>query len=273
METFSEREGLHPIPVMQLDSIDAQLKNRLWNVLSVYYFTNISFEDSRGRDFIESIWIDYLNIPIDDMPYHWRDTRESIKKYIFNCKWNYVYDLLEYVANSHHYAHNQRVFINQCNIALEKHNSAWRFVNKTITCITSREEIAEIEMACSKPFPPIKEHMNKSLAHLSDRESPDYRNSIKESISAVESLCQRLTGKDKATLGDAVKLLDAKIDIHPCLKTAFDKLYGYTSNADGIRHALLDKDKIEFEDAKFMLVVCSAFINYAISKASKVGLI
>jgi hypothetical protein len=33
------------------------------------------------------------------------------------------------------------------------------------------------------------------------------------------------------------------------------------------------EDSIEFiEEAKFMLVACSAFVNYLISKASKVGL-
>jgi hypothetical protein len=50
----------------------------------------------------------------------------------------------------------------------------------------------------------------------------------------------------------------------PSLKRAFDKLYGYTSDADGIRHALLEEDSVTFEQAKFMLVVCSAFTNCAI---------
>ena len=50
----------------------------------------------------------------------------------------------------------------------------------------------------------------------------------------------------------------------PSPKGAFDKLYGYTSDADGIRHALLEEDKVTFEQAKFMLVVCSAFTNYVI---------
>jgi hypothetical protein len=32
----------------------------------------------------------------------------------------------------------------------------------------------------------------------------------------------------------------------------------------GIRHALLEKEQVGFDDAKFMLVVCSAFVNYVI---------
>jgi hypothetical protein len=49
------------------------------------------------------------------------------------------------------------------------------------------------------------------------------------------------------------------------LKGSFDKLYGYTSDADGVRHGLLEKDSVTFEQAKVMLVVCSAFTNYVIS--------
>jgi len=58
--------------------------------------------------------------------------------------------------------------------------------------------------------------------------------------------------------------MESKRNLHPALKGAFDKLYGYTSDADGIRHALLEEDKVTFEQAKFMLVVCSAFTNYVV---------
>ncbi|MGQ9708742.1 MAG: AbiJ-NTD4 domain-containing protein, partial [bacterium] len=34
----------------------------------------------------------------------------------------------------------------------------------------------------------------------------------------------------------------------------------------------LDEPNLSFEDAKFMLVSCSAFINYLITKAAKAGI-
>jgi hypothetical protein len=49
-------------------------------------------------------------------------------------------------------------------------------------------------------------------------------------------------------------------------------MYGYTSDAQGIRHALMDEPNLSFEDAKFMLVSCSAFVNYLIAKAAKAGI-
>jgi hypothetical protein len=107
---------------------------------------------------------------------------------------------------------------------------------------------------------------------LSDREDPDYRNSIKESISAVESACQTITGERKATLGDALNRIETHMHLHGALKSGFKKLYGYTSDEDGIRHAILDEKDISFSDAKYMLVSCSSFTNYLIGKVAELGI-
>lgn len=107
---------------------------------------------------------------------------------------------------------------------------------------------------------------------MSDKTSPDYRNSIKESISAVEAICKLIAKKQNTTLGDALNIIERQglIALHPSLKKAFSNLYGYTSDADGIRHALKDeKINADFDEAKFMLVACSTFVNYLISKAAK----
>ena len=64
-----------------------------------------------------------------------------------------------------------------------------------------------------------------------------------------------------------IKELDKRgVIVHPALKAAFQKLYGYTSDASGIRHAgQLDGENATFDEANFMIVACSAFINYLVS--------
>jgi len=99
---------------------------------------------------------------------------------------------------------------------------------------------------------------------LQQNPNPDYRNSIKESISAVESLARKLSKDETGTLGNILKALEKSKKLHPALKSAFSSLYGYTSDADGIRHALLGESNLSKADARFMLICCSAFINYAI---------
>jgi hypothetical protein len=69
---------------------------------------------------------------------------------------------------------------------------------------------------------------------LSDRELPDYRNSIKESISAVENVVAKTVGVEKGTLGQLIKKLEDEINLQPTLRTAFSSLYGYTSDEGGI---------------------------------------
>lgn len=46
----------------------------------------------------------------------------------------------------------------------------------------------------------------------------------------------------------------------------FNNLYGYTSDESGIRHGGINFIDSPAEDARYMLVSCSAFINYLIEK-------
>jgi hypothetical protein len=176
--------------------------------------------------------------------------------------WSAVYDFVEFVASRQWSSKLNARF----NAVLEEHLSAYRFVGEILVPITSEEEITAVEQAMShgSQFKPAIAHLETALARLADRASPDYRNSIKESISAVEAVCQILTGDPKATLGQALK----KIGIHPALEKGFSAIYGYTSDADGIRHALLEDSTVDTDDAKFFLVSCSAFINYLIAKST-----
>lgn len=113
-------------------------------------------------------------------------------------------------------------------------------------------------------------HLQSALSLLADRRSPDYRNSIKESISAVESLCRTLARDDKTKFSDALKELDNKCYFHPALKQAFLQLYG---DSGGIRHALTnDSEHPLYADARFMLVTCSAFCNFLQTKVTEVTL-
>ncbi len=155
-----------------------------------------------------------------------------------------------------------------CNDVLERDNSAYRIINDQIVEITSEQEIQSIEeaMQATDKYNSVQQHLQAALKLMSDRQSPDYRNSIKESISAVESICKTVTNDDKATLGKALRLIDEKFGLHSALKESLSKLYGYTSDADGIRHAMMEESTLTFIDAKFMLVACTNFINYLLVK-------
>lgn len=282
MILFSQRKGLKPIKsVMQVDSMDNELRNGLWNALS-YYWDKMDASDhlssiDKMNYLFRFLWHNFFKKPIDTLDDRWSKTYQTIREYFFNCSWYEVYDFIEFIANNYGDEYDDatinKKFMEFCNSILERELSAYRFVNGKITQITSEEEISGIEGAleATKPLKPVAHHLKRALDLFADRKSPDYRNSIKESISAVEAICNLMVNNSKSTLGQALKEIEKKVELHPALKKAFDSLYGYTSDAEGIRHALLDESNLDFEDAKFMLVSCSAFINYLITKSSKAG--
>jgi hypothetical protein len=128
--------------------------------------------------------------------------------------------------------------------------------------ITDKYELEEVENALNSDER-YTNHSSKAAEYLRCRneKKSDYRNSIKESISAVEAVVRKET--DESTLGKGIERLENKgIKINKCLKEAFLKLYAYTNSEDGIRHAMMSDNDVSLAEAKFMLVACSAFINY-----------
>ncbi|MDH3236618.1 MAG: hypothetical protein OEQ29_24125 [Alphaproteobacteria bacterium] len=84
----------------------------------------------------------------------------------------------------------------------------------------------------------------------------------------------KLNGGGKDSLGKALKAIREKIGIHPSLEAGFQKIYGYTSDEGGNRHALLeDRAKVDQHDAVFMLGACASFVTYLIGKGRAAGLV
>ena len=217
------------------------------------YFLNQregNFQDGRMYHVVATTFIEDENNPW----YRKLDLVEFTIKYL---------DALDKTNGSNSYV--SRVFINQLNHEFERLNFAYRVVNTEIVEITSKEELAAVESSMQESPKNIRTHLNNALELYAQRPVGDYRNSIKESISAVEAFCREITGEN--TLGDALnKLKNTGLEIPTILKVAFEKLYAYTNQPDtGIRHALMDKDGTytpAAEEALFMLVSCSSFINY-----------
>ena len=187
----------------------------------------------------------------------------KFKGFFSDGEWFEVYNFIEHLAVNDKNKNRARQFRDDVNSVLQREVSAYRFVGEQVAQITDQLEIEAIDTALARESTAVSEQLHRALELLSDRGEPDYRNSIKEAISAVESEVRSTLGRKKGTLGQMLPELETRISLHPALKEAFSKLYGYTSDASGIRHALMDDSRTAtFEEAKFMLVACSAFINY-----------
>jgi soluble cytochrome b562 len=276
MPKFSEKYGYSSVEkAFQREVLSDGLRVAIWNILKITIWDRYDFHNedysSTSKEInllIKRIWIHFLNRDLDKLPRFRGNEQGSyaeLKKYFYECDWFKAYDFLEFIVIDATELLNSDA-INWINNTLEKHNAAYRIVETSVVEITDENEIEAIEVALNHPEKPVREHLNSALNKLSDKEVPDYRNSIKESISAVEAACRILTDNKSATLSDALKKVN---NLHPAMKQAFDKLYGYTSDASGVRHSLLDETTITYADAKFMLVTCSAFVSYLNTNLSK----
>jgi len=277
---FSERIGLVKVKTeIQLDYIDEELKNSLWNIVLKYILEPIRdkpyLSSSSYKNFIESLWFNHFKEPLDKIPYGTSNIKSHLRDRFFS--WNYfeIYDFIDFIVRIDNLPFQIDRFVDDCNYVLKRELSGYRFVNNELAPITSEIEIAGIENAIENSaingFIGVNLHLKNALNKLSDRQNPDYRNSIKESISAVESICQQITGDSNAELGKAIKKLKEILPIHGALEQGFIKLYGYTSDGDGIRHAMMEEDNLDQEDALYMLISCSSFVNYLMVKWNKLS--
>lgn len=276
--SFSKRKGLSPVKVtVQKDGMDDALRHGLWNALHLCIWERIEydhysrvFRSSNVYNLFRSYWLYLFKLPLDTLPQSISIALNQVRNHFFGCRWFEAYDFIEFTAQ---YCPNtiKDSYTHFCNDILRSELSAYRFVDSKLTDITSEEEIESIETAINSTtkYPGAKEHILTALEFLSDRKSPDYRNSIKESISAVESLCVSISDDPKASLGAALNAIERSHKLHPAFKKALSSLYGYTSDSNGIRHALLEESSVSYSDAKFMLVACSAFVNYVLGKSSE----
>ncbi|WP_303660649.1 AbiJ-NTD4 domain-containing protein, partial [Bacteroides caecimuris] len=143
------------------------------------------------------------------------------------------------------------------NKEFERHRYGYRLVKGTFIETTSNQEIGSIEHAISIANGNVQIHLRQALQSISpSNQTPDFRNSIKESISAVGSFLRENFGGQ--TLGDALNNMQKKRPnlLHRFIVQAIEKLYTYTNQSNtGIRHELLSHDYLpDHSDAIFMLV-------------------
>lgn len=259
---FNQRNG-HTLPLTELapDELTTDLRNSFWNEVTDWV------QSMNAGDLCHAIWKQYYKKPTDKIPYvhyhamdgyltAWAEVRANF----FNSNWSNVYDFLEFLLLADRYGELEKGLKR----VLSRELAPYRLINKQFVQITDPVELNSLSesMTYGDKFKPVSDHIKSALSHLSNRANPDYRNSIKESISAVEAMAKIISNKPKATLDDALKALGTSHALHGGLKNGYSNLYGYTNDANGIRHSLLSESNLTQADAKYFLISCSAFVNY-----------
>ncbi len=284
---FAKRYGFEPIEMpFQIDGLDDNLRRDMWNTFLICIYGNyeslLGYEKESLKSFFLVIWIQFFKKALDDFPYRDYELKSFFRTSIEKGNWTKVYELFEFILKLAEERSDFEGFFNVehfkdvLNDNLKCNNSAYTLVDNKFIPVTNETEISEIEktqsLANNYGLTGVHEHLRTALGLISMKPMPDLRNSIKESISMVEAISSTIEPTENS-LGKALKKLSKSQKINETLKAGFEKLYAYTNDKNGIRHALMLEEKIELEDARFFLISCSAFTNYLIEKARKENLL
>lgn len=268
--SFATRHGFAMEKPLQLTIMDDDLRHSIWNELDDFFkeIEELSkeyySEQGTFRTVMEVCWRDFFKQPVHmiDRVIYPIYKKEMIRDKYYNLPWYEVYSFLEFIAGLLSMFGDKRkaAFIEGCNYVLKRENSAYRFINDVLAPITSGLEIKSIEESLINEDEAAT-HISSALTMLANKKNDQSRESIAQSISAVEAKAKKVTGNKNATLSELCQ--KSKIlPNHPQARQALLNLYNYTSGEEGIRHALTDKSQpINPAWARFMLVTCSAFVN------------
>ena len=108
-------------------------------------------------------------------------------------------------------------------------------------------------------------HYLKALNFFNDIKNPDYENTIKEAICAVEACLISLYSPDisknfenciRTIIGNDTGKVPAP------LVESLIKLYGYRNNGIGVSHATNKGLKVSIKEAEFVISACADYITY-----------
>jgi hypothetical protein len=121
------------------------------------------------------------------------------------------------------------------------------------------DKVKSTEERLADQFMPARVHFAKARAFALGSHR-DAENSIKESVSAIESICKTFY-TDASTLGEALKMMKKDGSVSRMLIDVVEKFYAYANAEPAVRHGS-NKDSAVLEyDAELALHFAAAFIR------------
>ena len=274
--SFAEAEGKTKFPaILKWGEVDQRLRSALWTPIYLFLNSNIKLQTNSGDYYwdrpVSSIMLrDYLHRQhrfISDFKtsFYPRDSQlEDVKNLFSKADYVALFDYITFLVRDRDCPADLIASISR---ALEAPYSPYRLSidAKTIFPAIGQEQTKALErdvaIAFNSPFEGSKSHIEAALQSLGEA---DHRAVVRESIHAVESAVRDFTGDPNAVLSKALKSLVGDKSVHKALADAFDKLYAYSSDESGIRHALVfgENEKVGLDEAVFFLSACTAFVGF-----------
>jgi hypothetical protein len=149
---------------------------------------------------------------------------------------------------------------------LEDTRAAYRVVGGKIVPFASAEEhdqiVAAVDKAGEVGAIGARAHLMNAAGELTNGQ---WAKAVQECMAAVESAGRFISDEHSKELGPILSSLRTSgVITHGALAEALKKLYGYTSDEQGIRHSLVltDEANVSEREAFLMLGLCASFVTY-----------
>jgi hypothetical protein len=269
--TFGQREGVEQLPSQMLhDHISAELATYVYAIIydSMTNVGNYAKQVSSTWKPIMYEWhVRRLHQSVDSYSESHSIQSQRASAELFSKKYVRFYNFLQFVLSHSSCPLNLGAKIDR---ALQETQAGYRLIDGLFVRAASEEEADAIrlafQVAAAHSAQGPRAHLRGASTALS---SGAWGGAIRESISAVEAAA-KVVEPSADTLGKALAVLERKQALPGHLKKAFGALYGYTSDTDGVRHALVFEDKpdVSEADALFMFGACAAFVSYLLTTAA-----
>jgi len=276
---FSQRVGLTlPPPQLQLGQVSAELRRLLEYALALEMERVTS--PGVGHVYFRGQWalvskelhVRYFQRSIRNYDPEPRATRRALEREFGNAKYGALFDLIEFLIQQPGCSNE---FKEDLAAAFETAHAAYRIIEQQVVAIGTEQQAAAFETAiCETDQQGTVSARQHLIAAGNALRNEDWAGSIRESITAVESVARLLAPGTRA-VSPALAAIERNGHIHGGLKAAFSSLYGYTSDQEGIRHALVfeDKPNVDEADALFMLGACASFVSYLLARVPQTAVI
>jgi hypothetical protein len=216
------------------------------------------------RTFVRSYFVQRAHCDVDAFDHDRRALLNFVKSEIYGTTYLKVLGFVDFVIRS---PQCPRDYYLGVEAVLNHTHAAYRIVDRLIVPISSEENAAAISAAlaaaAAHPAKGPNTHLRSAANELT---GGDWAGAIRESIHAVEAVA-KVIEPSADMLGPALAKLETRGLMNGAQKKAFSALYGYTSDTEGVRHALTLEAKaaVTEQDAMFMFGACVAFVGYFLS--------
>lgn len=272
--SFSQAYGYEVPPgPLNLEELPNVARTQIWNVIYDSFRKCLNYVEDYNDYVVRGDWyhilyskhVNFDYLPIDEWDSFFDSHRKTLRAFIETQPFHKVFDLVQFVMRH-----------DSCPVELVwelKHtfreSQLAYFIDETypptILPWATPEEgeafVSSLGILGNAGLYGCTTHLKKAAELINNR---DWAASVRESIHAVESIARQLDPNAGQTLGPALSEIARRGSLHPALRESFTKLYGYTSDEQGIRHALLESDEanVGLEEAVFMLGACASFASY-----------